>query len=51
LSGLLPAGCELATMYTAAVTTKAANAAQAQVLISLLTAADQGELRVHAGFL
>jgi molybdate transport system substrate-binding protein len=51
LSGSLPAGCELATMYTAAVTTKAANAAQAQVLIGLLTAADQRELRVRAGFL
>jgi molybdate transport system substrate-binding protein len=51
LSGSLPAGCELATMYTAAVTIKAANAAQAQVLIDLLTAVDQRELRIHAGFL
>jgi molybdate transport system substrate-binding protein len=51
LSGSLPAGCELATMYTAAVTTKATHASQAQVLIGLLTAADQGGLRVHAGFL
>ena len=51
LSGSLPAGCELATMYTAAVTTKATHASQARVLIGLLTAADQGRLRLHAGFL
>jgi molybdate transport system substrate-binding protein len=51
LSGSLPSGYELATMYTSAVTTKAASAAQAQVLIDLLTAADQRELRVRAGFL
>jgi len=51
LSGSLPAGCELATMYTAAVTTRAANAAQAQALIGLLTAPDQRELRKRAGFI
>jgi molybdate transport system substrate-binding protein len=51
LSGSLPSGYELATTYTSAVTTKAASAAQAQVLIDLLTAADQCELRVRAGFL
>ena len=51
LSGSLPPGCELATMYTAAVTARAANARQAQDLIDLLTAADQRELRRRAGFL
>jgi molybdate transport system substrate-binding protein len=50
LSGSLPPGCELATMYTAAVTTHAAAAQQAQRLIDLLTAADAQELRVRAGF-
>ena len=51
LSGSLPRGCELATMYTAAVTTRAAHAAQAQQLIDLLTGAEQRELRERAGFL
>jgi len=50
LSGSLPRGCELATMYTAAVTTRAAHATQAQVLIDLLTSSDHQELRSHAGF-
>ena len=51
LSGSLPRGYELATMYTSAVTTKAASAAQARVLIDLLTAADQRGPRARAGFL
>jgi molybdate transport system substrate-binding protein len=51
LSGSLPPGCELSTMYTSAVTTRAANARQAQVLIDLLSDADQRELRERAGFL
>jgi molybdate transport system substrate-binding protein len=50
LSGSLPPGCELSTMYTAAVTARAAGATQAQVLIDLLTDADQRELRKRAGF-
>ena len=50
LSGSLPPGCELATMYTAAVTTHAASAQQAQRLIDLLTAADAQGLRQRAGF-
>ena len=50
LSGSLPPGCELSTMYTAAATTPATNARQAQDLIGLLTNADQRELRAHAGF-
>ena len=51
LSGSLPPECELATMYTAAVTTGAAHAGQAHRLINLLTAADQREVRARAGFL
>jgi molybdate transport system substrate-binding protein len=51
LSGSLPAGCELSTMYTAAVTTKAADARHARNLIDLLIGADQRELRERAGFL
>ena len=51
LSGSLPPGCELSTMYTAAVATRAVAAQQAQQLIDMLTAADARELRVRAGFL
>jgi len=51
LSGALPPGCGLATMYTAGVATQAANAKQAEVLIDLLTNADQRQLRERAGFL
>jgi molybdate transport system substrate-binding protein len=51
LSGSLPVGCELSTMYTAGVTVRAANVKQAQTLIDLLTSADARELRSRAGFL
>lgn len=51
LSGSLPKGCDLATMYTAGITTQAAHAPQAQTLIELLTGADQKSLRIAAGFL
>jgi molybdate transport system substrate-binding protein len=51
LSGSLPKGSDLSTVYTAAVTTGAAHARQAQLLIDLLTGADQGKLRERAGFL
>lgn len=51
LSGALPPGCELATMYAAAVTANAARPHEAQILIDLLTAADQREARGRAGFL
>jgi molybdate transport system substrate-binding protein len=51
LSGSLPPGCELATVYTAAVTTCAVNARQAQALIDLLIDAEKRELRSRAGFL
>jgi molybdate transport system substrate-binding protein len=50
LSGVLPPGCELATMYTAGVATKAAHAAPAHELIGLLTGAGQREQRERAGF-
>jgi molybdate transport system substrate-binding protein len=51
LSGSLPPGSELATMYTAGVTTGAAHAPQAQDLIGLLTGAGQREQRAQAGFM
>jgi molybdate transport system substrate-binding protein len=51
LSGALPPGCELATMYTAGVTTSAACAPQAQELIGLLTGVGQREQRERAGFI
>jgi molybdate transport system substrate-binding protein len=51
LSGSLPPGCHLATMYTAAVATRAVATREAQMLIDLMTAADQDELRQRAGFL
>jgi molybdate transport system substrate-binding protein len=51
LSGSLPPGCELSTVYTAAVTAQTAHAGPAQKLIDLLTNADQEELRTRAGFL
>jgi molybdate transport system substrate-binding protein len=50
LSGSLPQGCELSTMYTAAVTTQAPAAQQAHSLIDLLIGADQRELRTRVGF-
>jgi molybdate transport system substrate-binding protein len=51
LSGMLPKGCDLATVYTAAITRNAAHAREAQVLINLLTGADQSASRERAGFL
>jgi len=51
LSGALPPGCELATMYTAAVKAGAVRPREAQILIELLIAADHRELRNRAGFL
>ncbi len=50
LSGSLPPGCELATMYTAGITARAAHAAEAQILIDLLTGVDKSEQRERAGF-
>jgi molybdate transport system substrate-binding protein len=51
LSGSLPRGCELSTVYTAAVATQATDAEHAQDLIDLLVGADARELRTRAGFL
>jgi molybdate transport system substrate-binding protein len=51
LSGSLPKGCELSTVYTAAVATQAADAEHARDLIALLTGGDARELRTRAGFL
>jgi molybdate transport system substrate-binding protein len=51
LSGSLPPGCELSTVYTAAVATQAADAMHAKILIDLLAGADQRALRSLAGFL
>ena len=50
LSGSLPPGCELATVYTAAIVKNAARAAQAQILIELLSGAEQHQQRESAGF-
>jgi molybdate transport system substrate-binding protein len=47
----MPPGCELATMYTAGITTAAAHPQQARDLIGLLTAAGQQEQRERAGFI
>jgi molybdate transport system substrate-binding protein len=51
LSGPLPKGCELSSVYTAALATRAANAGHAQALIDLLTGIEQRDLRQRAGFL
>ena len=51
LSGSLPKGTELATTYTAGVTTSAVHASEAQTLIRLLTGNDAREQRSLAGFL
>jgi len=51
LSGSLPPGYELKTMYTAALATSAANAPQAQALINLLAGPDAKDMRCRAGFL
>lgn len=50
LSGALPPGYELATMYTAAITTQTARPREARTLIDLLVADDRRELRYRAGF-
>ncbi|WP_128926887.1 molybdate ABC transporter substrate-binding protein [Bradyrhizobium guangxiense] len=50
LSGSLPPGCELVTMYTAGVTAQSAHPKEAAALIALLTGADHRELRHRVGF-
>jgi molybdate transport system substrate-binding protein len=51
LSGSLPPGCELATMYTAGITAQAVHTPETQILIGLLTGTGQQEQRVRAGFI
>jgi len=51
LSGSLPPGYELTTIYTAAVAARATNPVQAVALIDLLTSLDQKATRKRAGFL
>jgi molybdate transport system substrate-binding protein len=48
--GHLPPGCELATVYTAAVTTRAAAPDRARRLVALLAAEGSREARLRAGF-
>lgn len=50
LSGALPPGCKLVTMYTAGMTARAAHPKEAAALIALLTDADSKELRRRVGF-
>jgi molybdate transport system substrate-binding protein len=50
LSGRLPPGCELKTLYTAAVTARAKSPKQAQALIDFLTGKDAQAARSRAGF-
>jgi molybdate transport system substrate-binding protein len=50
LSGSLPPGCELSTLYAVGITTQATHAAQARSLIELLTGAEQDASRRRAGF-
>ncbi|WP_407188673.1 molybdate ABC transporter substrate-binding protein [Bradyrhizobium centrosematis] len=50
LSGSLPPGCELVTMYAAGVTARAAHPKEAAALIALLTGTDHRELRQRVGF-
>jgi molybdate transport system substrate-binding protein len=51
LSGSLPPGCDLSTMYTAAIATQAVHAPEAQMLIDLLIGAGQREMGERAGFI
>jgi molybdate transport system substrate-binding protein len=50
LSGALPPGCELVTMYTAGVTARAAHPTEAAALVALLAGADYKALRQRVGF-
>jgi len=51
LSGTLPKGCDLATMYTAGIVTGAEHARAAQTLIDILVSGEAEALRAQAGFL
>jgi molybdate transport system substrate-binding protein len=50
LSGALPPGCELTTMYSAAITTAATHPQEAQTLVSLLASPNARNARARAGF-
>lgn len=50
LSGALPPGYELVTMYTAGVTARAAHPKEAAALVALLAGADHKALRQRVGF-
>lgn len=50
LAGLLPAEFELATVYTAAVCTRAAQPAQAAAFVELLAGSEAAALRAAGGF-
>jgi molybdate transport system substrate-binding protein len=50
LIAVLPTEFELATVYTAAVSSKAANPSQATALVALLSSADAAALRLAGGF-
>jgi molybdate transport system substrate-binding protein len=51
LSGALPPGYELATVYSAAVTSQSSQAGEARRLIALLSGPEQSDARARAGFL
>ena len=51
LSGTLPKGTDLATMYTAGIAARADHARQAEALIDLISGSKAAEARVQAGFL
>jgi molybdate transport system substrate-binding protein len=51
LSGVLPRGCDLATMYTAGIMAHEAHPQQARALIDLLISPGRREMRMAAGFL
>jgi molybdate transport system substrate-binding protein len=51
LSGSLPKGCDLATMYTAGIVARSMHATPALSLIELLISTEAAGLRAQAGFL
>jgi molybdate transport system substrate-binding protein len=51
LAGPLPPACALATVYSAAVTTRAQDTAVAKALVDIVVGRDQREARQQAGFL
>jgi molybdate transport system substrate-binding protein len=51
LVGALPSACALATVYTAAITTRATNVSVARALVDILVGMDQRAARQRAGFI